>query len=402
MDLKIEYVGTDTINPYKNNAKLHPKEQVEQIKKSIKDYGMNDPIAVWHDEIVEGHGRLMACKELGIDTVPIIRLDDLTDDQRREYMLVHNKTTMNSDFDIGLLDLELGELSDFDAEFYDFDIGGVDDPEEIVEDEIPEEPEQPISQPGELYELGRHRLMCGDATDPDVIKTLLGGIQADLLVTDPPYNVNYEGATKDKLKIMNDHMDDSSFRTFLCEAFMAAKVNMKPGAAFYIWHADSEGYNFRGACKDVEWTVRECLIWKKNAMVLGRQDYQWQHEPCLYGWNDGSHAWYSDRKQTTIMEFNRPTVNKEHPTMKPVALFDYLIQNSSKKGDAVLDTFGGSGTTIIACEQDGRCGYSTELDPKYCDVIINRYINLKGSDEDVYLIKDGEKIPWHELSDSRS
>lgn len=278
----------------------------------------------------------------------------------------------------------------------------MDDPEEIVEDEIPEEPEQPISQPGELYELGRHRLMCGDATDPDVIKTLLGGIQADLLVTDPPYNVNYEGATKDKLKIMNDHMDDSSFRTFLCEAFMAAKVNMKPGAAFYIWHADSEGYNFRGACKDVEWTVRECLIWKKNAMVLGRQDYQWQHEPCLYGWNDGSHAWYSDRKQTTIMEFNRPTVNKEHPTMKPVALFDYLIQNSSKKGDAVLDTFGGSGTTIIACEQDGRCGYSTELDPKYCDVIINRYINLKGSDEDVYLIKEGEKIPWHEVSDSRS
>jgi site-specific DNA-methyltransferase (adenine-specific) len=210
--------------------------------------------------------------------------------------------------------------------------------------------------------------------------------------------VEYEGKTKDKLTIQNDSMEDSKFREFLKDSFEAARQNMKAGAAFYIWHADSEGYNFRGACRDVGWAVRECLIWKKNAMVLGRQDYQWQHEPCLYGWNEGgSHAWYSDRKQTTILEFDKPNRSAEHPTMKPIKLFDYLIQNSSKKGDVVLDTFGGSGTTIIACEQNGRCGYSTELDPKYCDVIIQRYINLKESSEDVFILDGVRKVPYAEV-----
>lgn len=191
--------------------------------------------------------------------------------------------------------------------------------------------------------------------------------------------MSYEGGTKDKLTIKNDNMADSDFREFLNKSFSAVKANMKGGAAFYIWHADSEGFNFRGACRDVGWQVRECLIWAKNSMVLGRQDYQWKHEPCLYGWNEGgSHAWYSDRKQTTVLEFNKPLRNGEHPTMKPVALFDYLIKNSSKKGDIVLDTFGGSGTTIIACEQNGRCGYSMELDPKYCDVIVRRWENFTG------------------------
>ena len=190
-------------------------------------------------------------------------------------------------------------------------------------------------------------------------------------------------------------MEDEQFREFLYSSFMTAKLNMKPGAAFYIWHADSEGYNFRGACKDVGWQVRECLIWKKNTMVLGRQDYQWKHEPCLYGWSDGaSHAWYSDRKQTTVLDFDKPSRNGEHPTMKPVALFDYLMKNSSKPGDIVLDTFGGSGTTIIACEQNGRCGYSTELDPRYADVIVNRYINLVGTDKDVFVLDGDKEIAW--------
>lgn len=208
----------------------------------------------------------------------------------------------------------------------------------------------------------------------------------------------YEGKTKDRLTIKNDSMEDDKFREFLKDSFEAARQNMKAGAAFYIWHADSEGYNFRGACRDVGWTVRECLIWEKNAMVLGRQDYQWKHEPCLYGWNEGgSHAWYSDRKQTTILNFEKPNRNAEHPTMKPVKLFDYLIKNSSKKGDAILDTFGGSGTTIIACEQNGRCGYSTELDPKYCDVIVQRYINLKGNSEDVFILDGDKKVPYSEV-----
>lgn len=197
-------------------------------------------------------------------------------------------------------------------------------------------------------------------------------------MTDPPYNVDYEGGTG--LKIMNDKMDNDSFRQFLVDAFSAAKAVMKAGAAFYIWHADSEGYNFRGACFDIGWTVRECLIWAKNSMVLGRQDYQWQHEPCLYGWNGGSHCWYSDRKQTTLLKFDKPTKNGEHPTMKPVPLFDYLIKNSSKEGDIVLDSFGGSGTTIMACEQNNRKGYCMELDPRYVDVIVSRWEAFTGKE----------------------
>ena len=200
-----------------------------------------------------------------------------------------------------------------------------------------------------------------------------------MLITDPPYNVAYEGGTKDKLTIKNDNMESEQFRAFLTSAFYAADTVMKNGAVFYIWHADSEGYNFRGACKDVEWKVRQCLIWNKNSMVLGRQDYQWKHEPCLYGWKGGaSHLWASDRKQTTILEFEKPLRNSEHPTMKPIALFDYQIKNNTKQEDTVLDLFAGSGTTLIACEQNGRISFNMELDPKYVDVIIDRWENFTG------------------------
>lgn len=381
MELQIETLSIDKITPYEGNAKLHPDEQIAQIILSIKEFGFNDPIAVWGEDniIIEGHGRLIAAKRLGMEEVPVIRLDGLTDEQRRAYTLVHNKLTMNSDFDLGILSSELAEIADIDMEDFGFDLSFDDDDEEPEEDEVPEEPEEAVSQLGDIYQLGRHRLICGDSTDPEVIKALLNGQKADLYLTDPPYNVDYTGKTADALKIENDQMEDSKFREFLVDAFSAAKQNLKGGAAIYIWHADSEGYNFRGACHDIGWVVRECLIWKKNVMVLGRQDYQWRHEPCLYLWNDGgSHAWYSDRKQTTILEFDKPSRNKEHPTMKPVALFDYLIKNSSKKGDIVLDSFGGSGTTVIACEQNGRSGYCCELDPKYVDVIVQRWENLTG------------------------
>lgn len=221
--------------------------------------------------------------------------------------------------------------------------------------------------------------MCGDSTDPEVLEKLMDGTKADLYLTDPPYNVAYTGKTKDALTIQNDKMDNGSFRQFLYNAFTAAAAVIKPGAAFYIWHADSEGYNFRGACEDSGLSVKECLIWNKNAMVLGRQDYQWKHEPCLYGWKEGdTHKWYSDRKQTTILEFDKPNASRDHPTMKPTALFAYQIGNSTKPGDIVLDSFGGSGTTIMACEQLGRKGYVCELDPKYCDVIIKRWEQFTG------------------------
>ena len=218
-------------------------------------------------------------------------------------------------------------------------------------------------------------------------KSYGGGALVDLWLTDPPYNVAYEGGTKEHLTIQNDKQTDSEFRDFLNEAFTIATEAMKPGAAFYIWHSDSEGLNFRGACKDAGLAVRECLVWNKNSMVMGRQDYQWKHEPCLYGWKEGTHNWYSDRKQTTVINWDRPAVSKEHPTMKPVGLFGYLIQNSTKKGDLVLDTFGGSGTTLIACEQLGRKCYMMELDPKYCDVIRKRWWKFT---------HDGDEEGWEE------
>ena len=400
-NLKIEYLPIKQLKPYEKNARKHADYDVSQIMVSIEKYGFSDPIGVWGENniIVEGHGRLMAAKKLKLKEVPVIHLDHLTDEQRKEYALIHNKSAELSEWDLETLLAEINELdlSDFDI---DWGIDGLEMPEEeatIVEDEAPEPEKEAKTKPGMIIKLGRHRLMCGDATDPDVLAKLMDGVQADLYLTDPPYNVDYVGKTAESLKIKNDKMDDSHFRQFLVDSFQAAKDNLKGGGAFYIWHADSEGYNFRGACKDVGWQVRECLIWAKNVMVLGRQDYQWQHEPCLYGWSEGgSHAWYSDRKQTTLLKFQKPARNGEHPTMKPVALFDYLIKNSSKKGDVVLDSFGGSGTTIIACEQNGRNGYSLELDPIYCDVIIQRYINLVGSDEDVFVGGDGEWMPWSE------
>lgn len=380
--LKIEYVSIGELKPYERNAKLHPKEQVEQIKNSITEFGFNDPVAVWKDaEIIEGHGRLLAAQELGLTEIPIIRLDSLTDQQRKAYMLVHNKLTMDTGFDLELLNIELGSINDIDmSEFgFEFEMFG-DEPSEVVEDDYNEElPEEPKSQLGDIYQLGRHRLMCGDSTDAEQVKVLTNGELVDMLLTDPPYNVDYTGATKKKLKIKNDNMEDTAFRQFLCSAFSAANEVMKAGAVFYIWHSDTEGYNFRGACLDVGWQVREVLIWNKNSMVMGRQDYHWKHEPCIYGWKDGaSHLWASDRKQTTVIDYNKPNKSEIHPTMKPIGLFDYQVKNNTKGGDIVLDLFNGSGTTIIACEQNGRKAYCMELDPKYVDAAIDRWEKFTG------------------------
>lgn len=247
------------------------------------------------------------------------------------------------------------------------------------DDEVPEPPKDPKSKFGDLWILGDHRLLCGDSTAQESVIQLLGDEKASMWLTDPPYNVAYTGKTKDSLTIQNDEMDDESFRRFLVSAYSAANFGLKDGASFYIWHADSEGFNFRAACREVGWKVRECLVWVKNSMVLGRQDYQWRHEPCLYGWKEGApHSWFSDRCQTTVLEFDKPQRNGEHPTMKPVELFRYLIGNSTRKRDIVLDSFGGSGTTLIACEESGRRARLIELDPVYCDVIVSRWQNITG------------------------
>lgn len=373
------------ITPYEKNPRKND-EAVKYVAESIKQFGFKVPIVIDKNGIiVAGHTRYKAAKKLKYTEVPCIVADDLTDEQVKAFRLADNKVAEKSEWDFDLLSGELDELFDFDMTVFGFE--ELEEEKEVVEDNFEAEvPEEPWVKPGDIYQLGEHRLMCGDSTILNDVEKLMGGMLADLLITDPPYNVDYEGATKDKLKIANDNMDDASFRQFLVDAFGNADAVMKPGAVFYIWHADSEGYNFRGACKDAGWTVRQCLIWNKNSMVMGRQDYHWKHEPCLYGWKEGaSHLWASDRKQTTIMNFEKPVRNDLHPTMKPVALFDYQIKNNTKGGDVVLDLFGGSGTTIMACEQNGRKAYSMEFDPRYAQVIIERWESFTG--EKAVLVK---------------
>ena len=381
MNLKIEYANINDLKKYHKNAKKHPKEQVNRIANSIKEFGMCDPIGVWGKDnlIIEGHGRLMALKKLGYTEAPIIRLDHLSEEQRKAYTLAHNKSA-ESEWDFEILSDELKSIVDIDMMEFGFDLSLDEEEPKVIEDEIPEIPVEPKAKYGDIYQLGNHRLMCGDATVLEDVRTLMNDNKADLLLTDPPYNVDYEGKTKDSLKIKNDNMGDNQFKQFLTDSFSNANDVMKEGASFYIWHADSEGYNFRSACKDVSWKVRQCLIWNKNTMVMGRQDYQWKHEPCLYGWKDGaSHNWYSDRKQTTVLEFNKPSKSELHPTMKPLDLFAYQMKNSTAKGDIVLDLFGGSGTTLMVSEQLDRNAYIMELDPRYVDAIINRWETMTGS-----------------------
>lgn len=364
--------------PYSKNAKKHDKTQIANVAESIKQYGFVQPLVIDKDSvIVIGHCRALAAKKLGMEAVPCVCVDDLTPEQVNALRLVDNKSN-ESDWDMDLLSDELAEL---DLSAFDFDWGLPEEEPEVTEDEAPavDEENEPISQRGDIWKLGRHRLMCGDSTKTEDIQNLAGGAKIDMLLTDPPYGVDYVGKTKDALKIENDAKSDDEFILFLQNAFAAADSVMKPGAVFYIWHADSKSYVFRMACQMVGWEVRQVLIWVKNSMVLGRQDYQWKHEPCLYGWKDGAgHLWAADRKQTTVLEFDKPNANREHPTMKPVALFDYQIKNNTKGGDIVLDMFGGSGTTVIACEQNGRTAYVMEYDPKYVDVIVKRWENLTG------------------------
>lgn len=381
---RYEDVEIEKLKPYKNNARTHSDEQIEKIAKSMKEFGFINPVLVDGDlNVIAGHGRILGAKKLGMKEVPCLFIEDLTEEQKRAYIIADNRLAEDAGWDKELLKIELEDLKNmnfditltgFELEDFDFSM----EETEVIEDEFDETvPEEPTSKKGEIYKLGKHFLMCGDSTDINDVEKLMNGVKADMLLTDPPYNVDYEGGTG--LTIQNDNMDDETFREFLRVSFFNANSVMKEGAVFYIWHADSEGYNFRGACHDIGWKVRQCLIWCKNTLVMGRQDYHWKHEPCLYGWKEGaSHLWASDRKQTTVLEFDRPSVSKEHPTMKPVGLFDYLIKNNTKKDDIVLDLFAGSGTSIIACEQNGRIAYSMELDPKYVDVIISRWEKLTG------------------------
>jgi DNA modification methylase len=386
---QLEVIQIDALIPYARNSRTHSDAQVAQIASSIKEFGFTNPVLIdGGGGIIAGHGRVLAARKLGMSEVPCIRLEHLTDAQKRAYVIADNRLALNSGWDTEMLKVEFSDLQElgFDLELTGFYLDeikellapvgteGLTDP-----GDSPPLPETPRTVPGDIWVMGKHRLLCGDSTSMDDLAKLCEGQLVDMWLTDPPYNVAYEGKTKDALKIKNDEMGDDQFRQFLRDAYTAADTVMKPGAVFYIWHADSEGYNFRGAAKDAGWTVRQCLIWKKSSMVMGRQDYHWKHEPCLYGWKEGaSHLWAADRKQTTILEFEKPSRNGEHPTMKPVALFEYQLLNNTKGGDQVLDSFGGSGTTLIAAEKNGRVARIMELDPKYCDVIVKRWQDFTG------------------------
>jgi DNA modification methylase len=386
---QIELLLVSSLIPYARNSRTHSDEQVTQIAASIREFGFTNPVLIdANGTIIAGHGRVLAAKKLGLIEVPCLRLGHLTPSQIRAYVIADNKIALNAGWDDEMLKAELLTLQE---EGFNTDLTGFSDDElnalltvETVEgetdpDEVPEPPVEPITKLGDIWILGNHRLMCGDSTSIDSVNRLMGGEHANLLLTDPPYNVAYEGKTEDALTIQNDSMGNESFAQFLRDAYSTADTVMKEGAVFYIWHAPSEVYNFSKAVFEVGWKLRQCLIWNKNALILGRQDYHWKHEPCLYGWKEGAaHYWGSDRTQTTVLDFNKPRRNGEHPTMKPVELFEYQIKNSSKPLDVVLDLFGGSGTTAIACEKTGRKARLMELDPKYCDVIVKRWEDFTG------------------------
>lgn len=381
-------IKTADLIPYARNSRTHSDAQIAKLAASIKEFGFLNPVIVdGYNGIIAGHGRILAAQKLGLEAVPTIEADHLTEAQRRAYIIADNRLALDAGWDDELLRIELGDL---DAEGFDLSLTGFDmdeianlTAEEIEgltdEDAVPEVPEVPVTVEGDVWLLGRHRLMCGDSTSIDAVDKLMAGREADIWLTDPPYNIAYEGGSKKRDQIKNDEMKSGEFRKFLVDVYTAANGVMKNGAVFYIWHADTEGYNFRGAAIDIDWPVRQTLIWNKHNSSFGRSDYHWKHEPCLYGWKPGAaHLWAADRKQTTVLEFERPSKSDLHPTMKPVALMEYQILNNTKGHDCVLDSFGGSGSTMIACEKTARDCRMMELDPKYCDVIVTRWQDFTG------------------------
>lgn len=423
--MKITMVAVGELNPYANNPRNNDGA-VDAVAESIREFGFKVPIIIdKNKEIVAGHTRLKAAKKLGLKEVPVIIAADLTPAQIKAFRLADNKVAELADWDMEALAEELGGLSDIDMEAFGFDLSEFEDNAnpDVVEDEGEPEYVEPVCKRGQVWQLGEHRLMCGDSTKPEDIAKLMQGELADMVVTDPPYNVDYSSKNKflnyagkgnsNQEDIENDKMDSQDFIEFLIDAFEVAKEHMKQGACFYIWHSETESLNFRLAVQQVGLKIRQCLVWVKNTIVLGRQDYQWKHEPCLYGWKDGAaHYFCSARNLATVIEEDKPDIahmskgelqalckqllanreqietsvmyedkpsrSEDHPTMKPIKLFARQIQNSSRPGEIVLDTFGGSGTTIMAAEQLNRQARVMELDPHYCDVIIARWEKFTG------------------------
>ena len=406
--VKLEQVPIDKLVPYARNARTHSKEQIAQLRASLREFGFVSPAVIDSKyNILVGHGRVQAAREEGYKTIPCVFAENLTDAQKRAYILADNQLALNAGWDEEMLSVELSDLKDesFDLSLLGFDekdleklMAGPDDGGAQDDDFDLSAALEKASfvEKGDLWTVGKHRLLCGDATSPEDVERLMGGKTANLILTDPPYGVSFKAS--DGLTIENDSLKGDEFYKFLLSAFTNMAAHLEKGGAAYVFHADTEGLNFRKAFIDAGFHLAGVCIWVKNSLVLGRSDYQWQHEPILYGFlQNGKHPWYSDRKQTTIWNFNKPKRNKDHPTSKPLDLLSYPIKNSSQENAIVLDTFGGSGSTMMACEQMNRICYMSELDPKYASVILRRYVEDTGDTDGVYVERGGKKIPYSDL-----
>ena len=405
---EMQLVPLPKLVPYVNNARTHSPEQLVKLRSSLREFGFINPVIIDRDfNVIAGHGRIAAAKEEGITEVPCVFVDYLTEAQKKAYILADNRMALDAGWDEELLRIEIESLqgADFDVSLTGFgedeiaDLFAGDGEKDVKDDDFDLSTaleKAAFVERGDIWTVGRHRLMCGDATSVEDVAALMGGKKANLIVTDPPYGVSFKSGSG--LSIQNDSMKGDEFYTFLYNSFSQMAAHLENGGAAYVFHADTEGLNFRKAFVDAGFHLAGVCIWVKNSLVLGRSDYQWQHEPVLYGFlKNGKHPWYSDRKQTTIWNYDKPKRNKNHPTSKPLDLLGYPICNSSQENAIVLDTFGGSGSTMMACEQTNRICCMMELDEKYASVILRRYVEDTGDSENVFVERGGEKILYSAL-----
>ena len=405
---EMQLVPLSKLVPYVNNARTHSPEQLTKLRSSLREFGFINPVIIDRDfNVIAGHGRIAAAKEEGITEVPCVFVDYLTEAQKKAYILADNRMALDAGWDEELLRIEIESLqgADFDVSLTGFgedeiaDLFSGDGEKDVKDDDFDLSAaleKAAFVERGDIWTVGRHRLMCGDATSAEDVAALMDGKKANLIVTDPPYNVAFKSGSG--LSIQNDSMENGEFYTFLYNSFQNMAEHLEKGGAAYVFHADTEGLNFRKAFVDAGFHLAGVCIWVKNSLVLGRSDYQWQHEPVLYGFlKNGKHPWYSDRKQTTIWNYDKPKRNKNHPTSKPLDLLCYPISNSSQENAIVIDTFGGSGSTMMACEQMNRVCHMMELDEKYASVILRRAVEIGIAPEDIFVERGGEKIPYSEL-----
>lgn len=405
---KMQLIPLGKLVPYVNNARTHSPEQLTKLRSSLREFGFINPVIIDRDfNVIAGHGRIAAAKEEGMEEVPCVFADFLTEAQKKAYILADNRMALDAGWDEELLRIEIESLqgADFDVSLTGFgedeiaDLFAGDGEKDVKDDDFDLSAaleKAAFVERGDIWTVGRHRLVCGDATSAEDVSALMDGKKANLIVTDPPYNVAFKSGSG--LSIQNDSMENGEFYTFLNNSFQNMAEHLEKGGAAYVFHADTEGLNFRKAFVDAGFHLAGVCIWVKNSLVLGRSDYQWQHEPVLYGFlKNGKHPWYSDRKQTTIWNYDKPKRNKNHPTSKPLDLLGYPVCNSSQENAIVLDTFGGSGSTMMACEQTNRICCMMELDEKYASVILRRYVEDTGDLENVFVERGGEKIPYSAL-----